>query len=210
MSTGLLDSPAAAPGGEFPPEVLQFAASLMQKAQAQQHTPYRKALLERIARRQRLKLKEDPPASELPEGGYRTYRVVSGRHSHYDKEEQKKARATYWQQVEEAKSNPRAQPPDLISPVEHVFGVGDLVTPQDDHEALMMDQDAFSPLPKKKFQLVGTAAEASDRAVPDEVTVELNRLRTQADRAAAVEEENAKLRKELEEARKNKRGGNNG
>ncbi len=173
---------------EVTAEELNLIRRIRERSKAHQHTPYRKALLDRI-RRAKLGQPVGPP-SELPGGGYITYQLLFGKHSHIDKADLERSRKNYQEKVEEAKKlNLRA--PDPFSPVAVEFHPkgNNTVVPQDDMEALALDQD-----PNKFRPLTGAGHQST--ATIDDLMAEVERLKG----------ENARKDQELAEARKSQSG----
>lgn len=175
---------AAAGGGELSPDVLQMARRLVREAQGRQIEPY----LLNLRERSRYRFDKDKPP--LLEGKYRTYVLARGTHSQVRPEERA---AIDRVNAEGAKAQGSRYVP--VEPQKTEFRPGDRVTPLSDNEALMMAQDPG------KFRYQGPGA-TSDRPDLDELQAELERLRMESRQHAQVAEENAKLKTELEKARK--------
>lgn len=206
MATATVDMDPDLDDVVYTPEEIEYARRLHQRAAAHRHTPYRKALLARIEA-----AKRGAKLPELPGGVYESYRVVFGQHSRHDLKDKLENAERYNRLLREYRENAKAgvhgQPPQLQDPRTHTFNPGDVVTPETDAEALMMDQDAALNQPKKKFAAIGREDAGFNI---DELTAETNRLKLENQRLAAVEEENAKLRAALEAANKGNRGGGKG
>ena len=111
------------------------------------------------------------PPSELPGGGYMTYQIISGKHSHIDKAALEKSRDDYRRKVAEAqKLGMKIPDPFSPQPVEFHPKGNDTIVPQDDLEALMIDQD-----PIKFRPLTGSTTQPT--TMPDELMAEVERLK---------------------------------
>lgn len=161
-------------------EEIAMVRRLRSRAVAKQISEYRKVLIQRAG------CKNEKDKLPLPEGGYRTYRLAAGRHIHALAED---VRKTSERNQELFKRLGPGTPPE--NPPMTAYGAGDLVTPQSDSEALLMDQDP------DKFRPVD-ARQAS--ANVDELMAEIARLKQVETRAQELE-------KELAEQKKAKGGG---
>lgn len=188
MSTATMSDPSLAYDDEAPggfmdptPEELALVRRLRQRANQTQHSPYRKALLARS----RCRKQEQADKIPLPGGGYQSYRLMHGRHERYDLRDVEIAR-------KESARLKEAHGPNFapLDPEKHIFRPGDVVTPETDLEALMIDQDPM------KFRPLGPAEAAQ---TPDLLEAELNR---QKQLAGEKDAEIAALKEQLAAAQK--------
>lgn len=152
------------PEGEdgISPEIIALARKIQDRAQGRSVTPYRKSLLARL---------QSPVQTTLPPFQYQTYRVTTGRHSHYRRED-----------VVAIEKTNVGRAGNTVSPRETLYGPGDTFTPQSDGEALLVDQDPM------KFQVIGLVAD-SNKEGSAELLAEINRLRAkEAEKDAQMEE----------------------
>ena len=174
--------PTQAGGGEFPPEVLALAARLTKEATQKQIEPYVLNLRERS----RYRFEKDKPA--LVEGKYRTYILVKGTHSRVEPEEQKR--------IDEInKSHAGAVNYTAVQPERVTYMPGKRLQPLTDNEALLMAQDPG------KFRWVGEVVDEKQQSL-DELQAELERMRMEARKTVAMEEELSKLKAENDKLRK--------
>lgn len=192
MSAGTLDE--IDPNDISEAELAAVRKILAGRAQTRQ-TDYRKALIARWGIK-----REDakPPLSSLPGGGYKKYRLQAGRHERYDLKDIAEAR----RETERVRKE-RGPLADPVTPPRHVFQPGDIVVPETDAEAIMMDQD------QNKFREIGTADEGDGA---DALLAENNRLKSQLARQEEVERRERELAEReaaVAEAEKASKGGRN-
>lgn len=175
MSTGTLDQSADPQIDaliENNPQVLALARKLISGAAGKQLSPYRRELIERLRAKNQKTLQ---PMT------YQSYRLMAGKHTHCTKDALAEA-------VEINKNRPANDP---VNPQESTFLPGDIITPQSDAEALLMDQDPG------KFQPVGLINAPSGQEDAAALLAEVNRLK-------AIEADKDRRIAELEEAAKKK------
>lgn len=138
-------------------EDIAFARRLKERLQ-NPLTPYRQTLIKRL---------EEPDEKLRPAIQYQRYRLMAGTHVRYDLEEI--AKAAVRNQERFKRLGPNAQPEN---PREHTFVPGDIITPETDAEALLMDQDPG------KFQPLGAGFQQAEDKIA-ELLAENARLKLQ-------------------------------
>lgn len=150
MSTGTLTD--AEMDAHLSPEILALARRLTTRIAGQQLSPYRQQLLTRLRSRDQ---------KSLPPFTYQSYRLMAGKHSHLTKEA-----------IAEAHRLNKARPgQDLVNPEEKHFIPGDIITPQSDGEALLLDQDNLKYMPLGERPEIGGQEDAAA------LLAEVNRLK---------------------------------
>lgn len=172
MSAGTLDGIDA----DITEADIAVARQINARRNAGRATDYRRALVDRWAvKREEAK----PPLTSLPGGGYKKYRLQAGRHERFDLKDIEAAR----RETEKVRAQ-RGPLADPVTPPRHVFVPGDIVVPETDEEALMMDQDP------NKFREIGTA---DDGDGVDALLAENNRLKSQLARQEELDRREREL-----------------
>lgn len=201
MSTATVEEPighelawdeAESLGMNITPDELRMVRTIRSRAKRGQKTEYRKMLERRTAQRRPGTKEEMDKRFPLPGGCYQSYRLAYGRHKRVDEVER--------QRVEDETKAIAKRTNGIISnppqPEYHEFIPGDLITPETDGEALMMEQDRMKYVPQGPGQ--------SQKAV-DVLEMELNRVRALAAKTEGEKDtEIERLKAELLEAKKKK------